>query len=286
MLRMNARRLFAVQATAGTDRVMGGVTLPSDSVVHGVSLKSTFLGATEAAAAPAVFAIGFEGWILPILDPDDGSKTYETIFDNLVPKDVANAASVLDLDTAAADATPFFEPGEIDWTNILDVGLRPRRIFHETSIVTLANGALIVWQDNQTPFVLKYWPGGQMNFRSRKSFRVTQPSVLTFAIASPSMDATTTTIQAILNEKQLPMLKYAGDALEDALRHTLGIIEAGAETPYSDAATMLTTHLDPAFFEESGLDTLASIAWNWQGELQVDHSVTGTLKLDRIDGGR
>lgn len=282
MLRIESLRNFAIQCVAGTDRVMFGVTLPSDTVVHGVSMKSTFLGATEAAASAAVFGIAFESWVLPLLDPDAG-LAYDTLWDNLVPKD--SSSDVLDLDTGGIDTGNFWEPGQADWGAVFDVGLRPQRLFHERSLITLANGALIVWQDNQTPFVLKFWPGGQLNWRFRRSFRVRQPSALLFGVSSPSMDDKTTT-QTVLSEAQIPQVKYMRSVLERALMNVLGLVEAGAETPWEEASVLIKEHVDPNFFEASGLGTLATTAWNVQGEARINHSVVGDLKVGRLTTGR
>lgn len=282
MLRMQARRNWFVQAAAGTDAIGFGITLPSDTVVHRVNVKGSFVGATEAATAFNAFGVAFECWLLPLLDPDAG-LTYEAIWDNLVPKDTD--VEVLDLDTAAADTNPFWEPGELDMGRIMDVGLRPRKLFHEHAYITIANGAVIVWQDNQTPFVLKYWPGGTMGFSLRRGFRVKQPSVLVCAIASPNINDTTATPPTVLSEAQIPQTKYMGDVLKRALMHQLGVVEAGAETPWEEASAVLRKHLVPDVFE--GLaDAFAGASWNWSGEAMIDHSVTGTLGVKSIDGGR
>jgi len=255
--------------------------LPSGTVLHGVSMQSTFLGAVEATAAFAVFGIGFEAWILPLLDPDE-ELPYDTIFDNVVPKDSAD--DTLDLDTASLDAGNFWEPGQIDWNSVFDVGLRPQRLFHQSSILTLANSALIVWQDNQTPFLVKYWPGGQMNWRFRRSVRVSQPSVLVFAVANPSMDQKRTT-DLVLAEDDIPQVKYMSSVLELALIETLGLA-AGGVIAWQAATDLITKHVDPDFFEDGALGTLQTIAFNCQGEVVIDHSVTGTMEVATLTTGR
>jgi len=283
MLRMMARRQFIRQVDPNTDEVLFGVTLPSGTVLHGMNVKSNFLGSAESATVVNVFGIAFEIWILPILDPDAG-LSYQTIWDNLVPKD-QSAGGLLDLDTAAADVTPFWEPGEIDWTSVWDIGLQPRRLFHTHSYITLANGALIVWQDNQSTFLLKYWPGGSMPYRMKRNFRITQPSVLVMACSSPNLDVTTTTEPTVLTESELPQVKYMGDVLKRALMQKLGLTEAGAETPWIEAATLLSKQLDPALFEfGSGIAT--TTLWNVTGEAEVDMSVEGELQIGSLSTGR
>ncbi len=166
------------------------------------------------------------------------------------------------------------------------MGLQPVRLFHDHSYITLANGALIVWQDNQTPFVLKYWPGGNMPYRFRRNLRITQPSVLVMGVASPNLDSKTSTEPTVLTEAELPQVKYMGDVLKRALMNVLGLTEAGAETPWVEASVLLRKQLDPALFEASALGTLATVAWNVTGEAEIDMSVVGELELGSVDTGR
>ncbi len=282
MLRLKARRAWSMQTQQGADSIMFGLTLPSDTVVHGINIKSTFLGANEASVAPSVFGVAFEGWVLPLLDPDAG-LAYDVLWDNLVPKD--SDVDTLDLDTQATDTTNFWEPGEIDMSAVFDVGLRPRRLVHQHSFITLANGALIVWQDNQTPFLLKYWPGGAFNWSSRAGFRVNQPSAVVFAVSSPNMDDVQE-IPTVLSEAQIPQVKYMGDVLERALMDQLGLTESGAESPWEEASVVLKEHLDPNVYEPASFGVMQSIAWNSHGEAMIDHSVTGRLKLGTVTTGR
>ena len=58
--------------------------------------------------------------------------------------------------------------------------------------------------------------------------------------------------------------------------HLLGVTEAGAETPWVEAAALLRKHLDPDIFETTGA-TFISKTWRAAGELKFDHEVEGTL---------
>ena len=91
-----------------------------------------------------------EGYILPVMDPDDNSS-FDTLWDQLVPKDTDT--QVINLDTEVTDTSPFYEPGEADWTALVDVGVKPERVYHRSRLLTMANkGTSLIFQDNQNPF--------------------------------------------------------------------------------------------------------------------------------------
>ncbi len=280
MLRMFARRMSHQNVVNGTDDVLFGISLPSDSVIHDIKVKIQLVGtATNVQDKASMYAV--EGWILPVLDPDAAS-TYNVIWDALVPKDVD--VQTMDLDTGGSDTTPFYEPGEADWTALFDVGLRPERVYHRHQLITLAK-SLFTFQDNQTPFLINYLPGDTLAIHIRKRFRVRQPSVLVFGIAVPTLDDTTSADDAALSEPQWGQIKYVGHVLERAMLHVLGVVEAGAETPWEEATALLQAHLDPDIVEQ---DAGAFALQNFDvfTEAIIDHSVVGELPKQAITTGR
>ncbi len=279
-IRMFARRLQKSRATVGTDNVFFGISLPSDSIIHDINLEvhvhsNTLFELNEM----AMYSI--EGWILPVLDPD-AQTSFQTLWDNLVPKDTD--VETIDLDTAAADATSFFEPGEPDFSDLMDVGLRPDRIYAMARMKTFSN-ARISFQDNQTPFSVVWVSGDTMKIRIRRRFRVKQPSVLLFAIASPALDDTVTVEPAAAAENEWGQMKYIGHVLERAILHLFGVVEAGAETPWEEATALLKKILEPDPFELTAA-TMVGVAWEVVCRGIVDHSVEGRLGQTSISTGR
>lgn len=279
-IRMFARRLDKRAVTAGTDGVFFGISLPSDAVVHDINIEVHVHSNTIfALSSMAMYAI--EGWILPVIDPD-AATSFQTLWDNLVPKDTD--VETMDLDTAAADATPFFEPGEPDFSDLMEVGLRPERIYHRSRMFSFAN-AILRFQDVETPFIPEWMAGGVERIRIRKRLKVMQPSVLLFALASPSMDDTVNTEPAAAAEAEWGQMKYIGHVLERALLHLLGIVEAGAETPWEEATALLKKHLEPDPFEQTATQMTAN-SWFITARGIVDHSVEGRLGQTSISTGR
>ncbi len=280
MIRMFARRQSGKSVASGTDEFLFGITLPSDTVVHDIKAKVKVWSLSEL-TSDNMSAYAVEGWVLPLLDPDS-AQGFENLWDTLVPKDTD--VQVMDLDTGAADATPFYEPGEADWSQLLDIGLRPKRLFHRHRFLSM-HDSLFTFQDNQTPFNVLYRAGDRFDIHIKKRITVRQPSVVLFAFASPSLDDSTTSSEAALTEPEMGQVKYIGHVLERAMLHLFGVFEAGAETPWEEATALLQKHLDPDPQIEAAL-TMQPTAWFVHVEAMIDHSVVGRLDTRQVSLGR
>ena len=103
---------------------------------------------------------------------------------------------------------------------------------------TLAN-SMMRWPDATTPFAPLWRAGEVFRIRIRRKLRVRQPSVLVLGLASPNLDDTTSVAQKAATEPELAQTKYIGHVLERALLHLFGLTEAGAETPWEEATSLL-----------------------------------------------
>lgn len=282
MARMFARRASKVTVNGGADLVVFSISLPSDTVIHDIRLKASCLSGSVLTTSQ-ICGYAMEGWILPIFDPD-AAINVNTLWDQLVPKD--SDATTLDLDTVAADATPFWEPGEVDFAQMFDVGLRPERIFHRHRYLDQVTGAIGLIDNAAPPTALDWQPGDRFTFRHRKRLRIRQPSQLVFAFAAPSGDDTDATLPTALAEPDWFQIKYIDHTLERAMLSMFGLVETGAETPFEEATVLLSNYLDPDFHELTG-GQFISPNWEVLAELGVDLSTPGSMPKGRmITGGR
>lgn len=288
MIRMFAKRLSQNLVITNTDQVLQGISLPSGTRLNNLKVDVSVIGSAFAEFSDAMM-YACEVWILPVLDPD-GSLTYDAIWDTLVPKDTdevsAPGADVLDLDTGGTDTTPFFEPGEPDWSDLVEVGLRPERIYHRNKLLNLANGGSVnTVQDNQTPFAPVWLPGDSFTIRIKKNYAISQPSVLLVGIGIPALDDTVNVQHTVASEVEWGQLKYIGNVLERALLAVMGVMETGAETPWIEASALLKEHLEPDVFEATAGNFISqSLVVYAKG--MYDHSVVGTLETGSISTGR
>jgi len=278
MTRMLARRRGQIISAAGSDQVFFGLSLPSDTVINSIRAQVHLVGTTIIDHLLAHY-YAIEGWILPVLDPDAATQ-FETIWDNLVPKDTD--VEVVDLDVVASDTSPFFEPGEVDWTQLLDVGLRPKKIYGKYQLQTYANAASKLTVATDDP---SYVPTDVVHISINKRMRVTQPSILAFAFAVPSGDDTSTVSETALAEGQWGQVKYIDHVMERGMLHLFGVVEAGAETPWEEATALLKLHLEPDVREETA-GHYSAPAYNVDVDAIIDHSVVGSLGKGTITTGR
>ncbi len=279
--RMIARRTFAVSVVAGADDVIAGAFLPSGSILNSVRGKVGMVSSTQLVGSVTLNAL--EGWILPVLDPD-AAATMNAIFDALVPKDTT--ANTMDLDTAAADASAFHEPGLIAWEMVVDVGKVPRRIYHQHRVLNSAMGALVVARDPETPFLFEAIHGNVYDVNVGKRYRVTTPSVVVFAVAAPDTAATSATdAVAGIAENEWFQIKYIDHVLERAMISLFGLTEAGAESPWDEASQLLRKHLEPQMLEDNA-GTFVGTNWSAAGEMIFDHTVVGRIGQGLISTGR
>lgn len=280
MQRMRARRTSQHVVAAGTDKVLVGISLPSDTVVHRVT-GTTMIEPDGAQNLKRALFCMMEGYVLPVLDPDAGS-TMDTIWDNLVPKDTD--VTTMDLDTAALDTTPFSEPGEADWSALLDLGLRPKKVYGDERMLTFANsptGFHITSAD-----VINFMPVATFNLGlDNGPFRVSQPSILCYALGSPNLDDTTATVEQAGTENQWGRHKYITELLNLAMHQLFGLTEAGAETPWVEAVDLLQQLLEPDVFEQTA-GSFGSLAWTAFTRMIVEYSVAGTYDSMVITSGR
>lgn len=286
---MIARRTFALEVNDGEDEVMFGVALPNGSIVTDVRIKGAYVCGTVG-SGPNQFPItsatmvAMEGYVLPVLDPD-AALTWDGLWDRLVPKD--SDTETIDLATGAADTTSFFEPGEIAMANLLDVGLRPKRVYHMHKLLTAVQDSVHTHQVISTPADAGRWtPGGSYQVRINRPMRVSQPSGLVFAFGVPFMDDTTAVDQPSLLEVEWGQVKYMEHTLERALLHQFGVFEVGAETPWEEASALLRKHLNPDVFEDTTGQFLTPGEFQVYGEASITHLVTGRLSIGTVSTGR
>lgn len=278
MIRMFPRRRSHRLIVPGTDEVLFGLSLPSDTRLNGLSATVHVVG-TDIIPASKALMYGIEAYILPVLDPDS-APTFETIWDTLVPKD--NDTDTIDLDTEASDTASFYEPGESAMAEVMDVGLQPERVYNTQRLRSFATAGL----KQESASVLEWSLSDvfKIHLGKNRRYRCDGPSVILFALGNPDLDDTSAVEPTALAENEWARVKYIGTVLGQALMKHFGLIEAGAETPWEDAALLLRKFLEPDVFEETaGAYTAQNM--NVFCNVTFDISVPGEMEKIQIGTG-
>lgn len=279
--RILARRIFFSSVVNGADGVQFGIWLPANTMVNRVSGFIGLEGATVQTALSYNMA-GVEGWVLPISDPDQ-ADSMDIIWDKLVPKDTGG--NTMDLDSATAQGAPFYEPGATIWEGMFDIGAQPVRVFHRELIFGLGHNALLVNQDPDTPFGLQYVPGMRVPL-AVSPFRVREPSLLVFAVASPdTLETDASSAILALAEENWGQLQFIDHVMERAMLSLLGLTEPGATTPWNEATLLLRDYVDPKIYETVA-GALVPLTWRTHGMSMTDLTVEGEMPKRAITGSR
>lgn len=282
-MRLFGRRHSQRLVPAGTDEVLVSFPLPAGGVLNNIHLETHVIGPETVEFLQAVM-YGLSGFVVPVLDPDD-QIVVNTLWDNLIPKDVDHAAGVFDIDTSAADATPEFEMGEPDWTGVMDLAaMNPVQIFRRRKMITVATSMANYATVSAAPDL--WTPTDIIKSKIGRKVRVATPSMVMLGFSSPSLDETTTGETNTPEEAQWTLLQYLEITLEQAFINLIGNIEAGAESPWEDASGFIAGLIEDDAFEETA-GSFAPVSWVVFTGATFDISVPGRRNQNVIssEGG-
>lgn len=254
-MRIYRHLLAEVDAVAGTDRVLGGMDIPSECQLNNVWGECHVVGPAIAASNACMY--GVKG-VTVFRDDVDTAQSFNSLWDTQVPKDQELSAAGFDL-SGVTDATPEFEPGEPDVTKIFDIQLfdddmewyKRRKLI---SFATSKGGFLDATPDS-------YVPTDFFKIRSRRNQRMEVTGASMLGFSSPSLDDTTTNeFNTIGSESEVVSMKYIEVILEQAWMSLVGLTESGAETPWLEAQNAIAQFLEPDVFEETA-GSFAPVTW-------------------------
>lgn len=226
-----------------TDEVVAAVALPAGGKLESVSLRISCQMPDLDVAHAAMYGVTM--FAVPVLDPD-GTLKFNQIWDAQVPKDKDEGAGVYDLDTQAADATPEFEMGEMDFETLIGAGGGTRKMWRRRRLIPFAESPVAFQAGTPDTFSAI----DSFSVGMKQKLRVDVPTVVLLGFSSPVMDDTVSSDLPPPTEKQWTKLRFVVDTLKQAVIELLGEVEAGAETPWTEAAVFISTLLEGPFFEE------------------------------------
>ncbi len=237
---------------AGADEVLTGCPMPPESRLIGSwgevhAIKTTVSAGMDIDKA-AMYAC--DGWVVLVEDPDT-SKTYGTVWNNMVPKDQDMASGAFDLDTSAGANDNYFEPGEPSLEAILDAANvdKDAHFFKRRKLISYASMPR-AFDSAASPD--SYYPMDVFPINTIPRIGVSHYSVALLGFASPGMDDTNQLdYDTPDSEAKWIQLQYLEVVLEQAWMYMVGLVEVGAETPYEDAALFIEDFLEPTVSEES-----------------------------------
>lgn len=244
--RIIGRRLSQILVPAGGDQVAVHYPMPSSSRMNSVKLNQHLMWVSGTISILHAVLYGVDGFVIPMID-GDSAINIDTMWDNQVPKDVDQSAGAFDLDTGTTDTSPAFEVGELDLNSLFNLTtLEPKEVFRRRGMVTYAKSPTGYDRAGED-----YHPIETYSTTIGKKVGTPFPAIWMLGLSSPSLDDTTATVPTAPTEVQWGQLQYLTMTLRQAFIDILGLVEAGAETPWAEAAAFIAQLLESAAFEES-----------------------------------
>lgn len=277
-MRVFMKRTTEMTIANGEDLVLAGAPIPPGGKLNNVWMDCHIIG-PEATQIGQACLYGIGGYVMPLPD-GDSALNFDVLWDNLVPKDVDEAQGAFDLDTAATDTTPEFEIGEIDWNAVFEMqALKPIEIFKRRKMLTLATSS--VGYSTVDAGTDLYTPVDHFSTHLKRSVKVGSPSLVLFGFSSPDTLQSVSAQFTSPTEQQWVMLTYLEMALEDAFKNLIGLVEAGAETPYDEMSAFVAALIEPSIFEQDA-GSFVGVTYTVFTRTVFDITVPGTMLMKTL----
>lgn len=261
-----------------SDEVIGHAPLPSECSLNNVWCECHVV-ATASQSVNNVALYGVDGRILQDTDPGD-AQNLDTEWDQLVTKDADVASGAFTMDPGTSQSAPMFEPGEPSMEELLGMGFTdPKTEFYKRrkmlSFMSIPRGFEVGTPDH-------FIPGDVFKFHARRKMFVDVMSNAVLVFSNPGLDDMTTGVATTFSsETKWMQMKYFEVVLEQAWMQLMGLVEAGAETPWEEAALLVEEVLEPTVVEETA-STFGTQNYNVFAKLTWDITVPGTKIINQI----
>jgi len=249
-LQIISRQLIHRAVSGDSDKVIAYVPLPPKSRLNNVWLDVSIL-ATSAQNVDQASMYGLSGFVVAMDDPDT-VQGYDTVWDEMIQKDLVEAHSILNIDTANNVSAPEFEVGMIDLYQMFGDNLTGNmQIYQKREILTFPKRPVAYDPSNDTFYAMDAF-----KVHVRNGPRVESPSVAMFGLSSPGMTETQSVGSSIIGgtpqEKEWLFTMYAEVFLYDLWKHLIGVTPGSGTDPYDDVSGWFAELLEDNFWIEGG----------------------------------
>jgi len=250
MMRLKMKTLEQTFIYPGSDEVLAGYPIPADGVLERLDLEVAIIGDGVGCSILQAAPYGLSVWGVTVEDPDTGGSL-DSLWDQMIPKDVNFDSGSYDLDTVNPDSTPEMEIGTPRAVaDIFGTLVGAKRLMSTQRLITAATSRFgFQPPSGETGFEAgKFQVVDTVSIHLSPGMRVTQPSYVLVGFSAPDTYQTTLTKPGQLSENKWARLKYLEYVLEEAYTHLIGLTED--VTPYEQAADLIKNLLEPAAVED------------------------------------
>lgn len=274
------------QIDAGQDEVVCSMPIPPGGVLLGYRAE---IHAITAIHQPVIkSAVALFGKAVVVRTGGsmmDASLSLQTLWDQMVPKDVdldiTAGGDDVDWDDGAI-AGPFEEPGHINFNDMVELGQRPTQLQEKEVMSTPASPQAKMFHVDTTD---EFFPTARMTMGKNLKHRARDASYFLLALGSPSWDETTTTEPSTIANQEWSLLTYPDVMFEMMLPDLLGMSEAGAESPFTEAAAQAVSFVEPPVHEDADGGEFKAVDWNVWVKWTVRIATPGRPQMRTLKGG-
>jgi len=278
--RYRAKTLFSGIVAADTDTVIAWCPVPREGTLLRSGIEISVIGGETVLSLASMW--GMSGKLVPVIDPST-ADTLNDIWDLMVSKAktllTTAGAITFDLDTAQEDTNPETQLAEAHWEEMMGVQLDASEFMQYRSLLTFAKSptgfrAVDAAEDQYVPTEFR---------RSTSKTRLTaeRPSYALIGFSSPSTTRTQTAISSFSAQSKWMQTQYMEDTVVDAMKQLVGLTEAGATRPFSDAAQLIQEIVSPPALELVAGD-FVNQAWQVIASAFFDVEVPGIMQARTI----
>lgn len=258
------RSIYAVNIAAGADNVIGSAPIPKGGKIMSVQ-GEIHVNGEESQDTGLFSAYGFSAHLVPLEDPET-ALTLDELWDDVVVKAIdpvtAAGAVGIDIDWITTVGAPEIEPGEMDVTDLLGMSQGSKELIApRLEWISWAKSRQGGWAAG-TPDT--FFPSDYKTFKSEKTLAADAPSEVLIGFSSPSLDdlKLQSADVSFSSAAEWYMLQNMDSTLEDMAKAQAGLTEAGAESPYANASTLLEEVLAPPMVDESVASLYNTLAYD------------------------
>lgn len=277
---LERNEISAVQLSSNADEVTARMIIPSDCVL--LTVKGDIHGVmTTAQVIDAATFIGMDGFVLPVEDSDT-AQTYDNLWDTNVIKDMPVLGAELELDDESAKTPPYFNTGEPNIGEVMNMDLHSHHFWKYRNMVTLASRP--IGTDPSTAEE-NYIPTFKTGINRNVSARAQVNSVALLGVSVPETVGEDTSMGSTpAAESEWAQIKYVDMVLEQAMVFLLGLHEPAGSEPFEEASNKLLEFLEPPVVEQSSTTIIAG-GWNIFSVVEWRLQVPGRLAKQVISAG-
>ena len=220
---------------------------------------------------------GLEGWIVQTDNQQDWD-TISQVWDTSVPKD--DDSVVMD-ESYVEDTDSVFESGAVSTQQLWDQELLgPERIWQKQGMLSMAKNPVGFKAGVPDTF----FPTDYMKINVSKKYHASTDSGVLFGIASPDYGfaaADNNIVSGITCTKGFYVLAHLEELMSTAMLGFMGILEAGAESPYEDIVNFITVNLEK-INTISGVGALTPVTWTAALKLTMGLRTVGSIRQTTI----